>query len=144
MRSPRRKFDDLQVGGGGVGGTLEGRGRQGWVGANQGCSVRFRTDNLASDTGTRRIVGRSRHRHLVATTARCGRASGENAAAKPHLAAAPFRFCDGDLTALAREGDEEARAWQGSLLPSWLEAWMTMAEGSYSLSDEGNDVLGER
>jgi len=41
-------------------------------------------------------------------------------AAKPHLAAAPFRFCDGDLTALAREGDEERAHGKGA---SFLLGW---------------------
>ena len=71
--------------------------------------VRFRTDKLRPTTGTRRIVGRSQCWRPVANTTRCGRASGENAAAIPHLRPSQR---------LRREGKGESRAWQ--VLPPFL------------------------
>jgi len=67
--------------------------------------VRFRTDNLRPTRERGVPYGRCGGRRLVAATARSGRASGGNAAAIPHLSAAPFDFSlRGTLTALRREG----------------------------------------
>jgi len=84
--------------------------------------VRFRTDKIAPDTGTRCTLRRCGGWRLVVTTARSGRASGGNAAAIPHLSAAPFHISlRGSLTALWREGTRGRCARGGRLPPlGWV------------------------